>query len=170
LSKASPTVGRVGLAALGRHPQFLEVALDAMLLRRPLDVFARRLRRPHDRLVVAVALDAEAGDRLAGRGDAVDHLLRPAVLDADDDDCGDVRVRARADQRAEVQVEVGAELQAPVGVRDRERALDVVRDRFGGGVGQVVDREDDDVVADADAAVLPPISPDVLFHSRFLTS
>ena len=35
-----------------------------------------------------------------------------------------------ADQRAEVQVEVGAELQPPVGVRQRHRALDVVRHRL----------------------------------------
>ena len=91
-------------------------------------------------------------------GDAVDDLLRPAVLDADDDDRGDVRVAAGADQRAEVQVEVGAELQPAVGMRDRQRALDVVRDRLGGGVGQVVDRQDDDVVAHADAAVLAPVA------------
>jgi hypothetical protein len=63
--------------------------------------------------VIAVALDAEAADRLAGRRDAVDDLLGPAVLDADDDDRGDVRVAAGADQRAEVQVEVGAELSRP---------------------------------------------------------
>ena len=96
--------------------------------------------------------------RLAGRGDAVDDLLRPAVLDADHDDRGDVRVAAGADQRAEVQVEVGAELQPAVRMRDRQRALDVVRDRLGGGVRQVVDRQDDDVVAHADAAVLAPVA------------
>ena len=108
--------------------------------------------------MVAVALDAEADDGLAGRGDAVDDLLGPAVLDADDDDRGDVRVAAGADQRAEVQVEVGAELQPAVRVRDRQRALDVVGDRLGGGVGQVVERQDDDVVAHADAAVLAPVA------------
>ena len=31
-------------------------------------------------------LDAEADDRLAGHRDAVDDALRPALLDADDDD------------------------------------------------------------------------------------
>ena len=110
--------GRVRLAALGRDPQLGQRALDALLLARPLQILARRLRRPHDRVVVAVQLDAEAGHRLAGRGDAVDDLLGPVVLDADDDDRGDVRIAAGADQRAEVQVEVGAELQPAV--RDAE--------------------------------------------------
>ena len=91
-------------------------------------------------------------------GDAVDDLLGPAVLDADHDHRGDVRVAAGADQRAEVQVEVGAELQPAVGVRDRHRALDVVGDRLGRGVRQVVERQDDDVVAHADAAVLAPVA------------
>ena len=85
------------------------------------------------------------------------------VLDADHDDGGDVRVRAGADQRAEVQVEVGAELQPPVGMRNRQRALDVVRHRLGGGVRQVVHRQDDDVVAHADAAVLAPVAPECRF-------
>src|SRR3712207_7774850 len=56
--------------------------------------------------------DAEAGDGLAGLGDALDHPVRPLVLDADDHDRGDVRVRARADERAEVQLEVLAELRS----------------------------------------------------------
>src|SRR5690606_6648038 len=101
-----------------------------------------------------------ADRRLAGRRDAVDDLPGPAVLDADDDHGGDVRVRAGADQRAEVQVEVGAELQPTVRVRDRHRSLDGRGDRLGGGVGQVVQRQDDDVVPDADAAVLAAIAPE----------
>ena len=103
-------------------------------------------------------------DRLAGRRDAVDDLLRPLLLDADDDDRGDVRIAAGADQRAEMQVEVGAELQPAVGMRDRQRALDVVRDRLAGRVRQVVDRQDDDVVAHADAAVLAAVTPEGLLH------
>ena len=110
--------------------------------------------------MVAVPLDAEEGDRLAGGGDAVGHLLRPAVLDADHDDGRDVRVGAGADQGAEVQIEVGAELQPAVGMRQRQRPLDVVLDRLRGGVGQVVDRQDDDVVAHADAAVLALVAPE----------
>ena len=103
-------------------------------------------------------------DRLAGGGDAVDDALGPAVLDADHHDRRDVRVAAGADQRAEVQVEVGAELQPAVRMRNRHRALDVVRDRLGRGVGQVVDRQDDDVVAHADAAVLAPVTLERVLH------
>jgi hypothetical protein len=57
-----------------------------------------------------------------------------------------------------VQVQVGAELQAAIGVRDGQRALDVVGDGLGRGVGQVVQRQDDDVVAHAHAAVLAPVA------------
>jgi hypothetical protein len=65
-------------------------------------------------------------------------------------------IAAGADQRAEVQVEVRAELQPPIGVRDRHRALDVVRDSLGGRVREVVHRQDDDVVAHAHPPVLAP--------------
>src|SRR3546814_18602970 len=57
-----------------------------------------------------------------------------------------------------MQVEVGAELQPAVGVRDGEAALDVVGDRLAGGVRQIVERQDDDVVADADAAGLAAVA------------
>jgi hypothetical protein len=62
-----------------------------------------------------------------------------------------------------VQVEILAELQAAIGVRDRHRALDVVRHRLAGGVRDVVDGQDDDVVAHADAAVLAAPGVDVVF-------
>ena len=39
--------------------------------------------------------------------------------------------RAGADESAEMQVQVGAELQPPVWMRDRQRTLDVVRHRLG---------------------------------------
>ncbi len=86
------------------------------------------------------------------------------VLDADHHHRGDVRVRARADQRAEVQLEVGAELQPPVRMRQRHRALDVVLHRLRRRVRQVVDRQDDDVVAHADAAVLALVAPESAFR------
>ena len=70
----------------------------------------------------------------------------------------DVRVRAGADQGAEMQVEILAELQTAVGVRERERALDVVGDRLAGGVREIVERQDHDVVAHADAAVLAAVA------------
>src|SRR6218665_2592807 len=49
-------------------------------------------------------------------------------------------------------------LQAAVGVGNGERALDVVRNGLGGGVGQVIERQDHDMVAHADAAVLAAVA------------
>jgi hypothetical protein len=71
---------------------------------------------------------------------------------------GDVGIRTRADQRAEMKIEVGAELQPTIRVRNGQRALDVVRDGFARRVRQVVDRQNDDVVSDADATILAAIA------------
>jgi hypothetical protein len=150
--------GRVRFAALGRHPKLRDRELFALQLRGCLEVVLGDAARLGDRHEVARALDAEARHRLAGLGDAFDHALRPAVLDADHHDRRDVRVGARADQGAEVEVEVLAELEAAVGVRQRQRALDVVRHRLAGGVGEIVEGQDDDVVAHADAAVLAAVA------------
>ena len=152
--------GGVALAALGRDPELGDVALLARQLRRPLQVFLGGVGRLCDGGDIAVAFDTKADYRLAGLLDAVDHDLGPAVLDADHDDGGDVRVGAGADQRPEVQVEVFAELQAAIGVRQRHRALDVVGHRLAGGVGEIVQRQDDDVVAHADPAILTPPAPE----------
>src|SRR5690606_17616204 len=108
-------------------------------------------------VVVAVQFYAESGHGLAGGGNGVHHALGPAFFDADDHDCRDVRVAAGTDQRAEMQFQVFAELQAAVGMRQGHRALDVVGDGFGGRVGNVVDRQDDDVVAHTDASVVAAI-------------
>src|SRR5208282_5200572 len=97
--------GGVRFPAFARHPQLLEVALDALLLARPLEQFPGRFRRPHDRVVVAMELDAEALDRLARRGNAVDHAFGPTLLDADDDHGRHVRIAAGADQGPEMQLE-----------------------------------------------------------------
>jgi hypothetical protein len=50
----------------------------------------------------------------------------------------DIRVGAGADDGAEMQLQVFAELQTAIGVRDRQRALDVVGDGLAGRVGDVV--------------------------------
>ena len=73
---------------------------------------------------------------------------------------GHVGVAAGADQGAEVQIQVLAELQPAIGVRHRHRALDVVGHRLAGRVGEIIERQDDDVIAHADAAVLATICPD----------
>ena len=114
--------------------------------------------------MVAVQLDAEALHRLACRRNAVDDLLRPLILDADDDDGRDIRIAARPDQRAEMQVEVGAELQPAVRMGNRQRSLDVMGDRLGGCVGKIIDRQDDHVIAHADTAVLASITVECLRH------
>jgi hypothetical protein len=113
-----------------------------------------------DGLEIALLLDREFRHRLAGLADAVGDPLGPARLDADHHDGGDVGVGARADHGAEMQFEILAELQAAIGMRDRQRALDVVGDSLAGGVGDVVDRQDDDVVAHADPAVLAAVALD----------
>src|SRR5207253_8820315 len=113
-----------------------------------------------DGLVIAVALDAETEYRLAGLPDALDYPFGPAFLDTDHDRCGDIGIGAGADQRAEVKLEVGAELQPAVGMRQRERALDAVLHGLRRGVREVVDRQDDDMVAHADAAVFAAVAPE----------
>ena len=116
--------------------------------------------------MIAVQLDAEAGDGLAGRRDAVDDALGPTFLDADDDHRRDIGIGAGANQRPEMQVEIGAKLQPSVGVRYRQRSLDVVGDGVGGGIRQVVDRQDDDVIAHADAAVVATVTVKFGLHGQ----
>jgi hypothetical protein len=112
------------------------------------------------------ALDREGLDGLARLGDAVGDARRPVRLDADDDGRGDVRVPPGADQRAEVQLQVLAVLQPPVGVRQRQRSRHLRGGRLAGRVREVVDRQQDDVVADADGAVLAPVPLD--YHRALL--
>src|SRR3989442_44814 len=112
---------------------------------------------------MAVAFEAEPESRLAGVLDALSHAGGPAFLDADHDPCGDVGIGAGADQRAEVKTEAGAELQPAVGMRQRERALDAVLHRLRRGVREVVDRQDDDMVAHADAAIFAAVAPEACF-------
>src|SRR3546814_7762517 len=112
-----------------------------------LDVFLGDPAGVVDGLDLAVALQREALDRLAGLADALDDAAGPARLDADDHDSGDVRIAAGADQRAEVQLEILAELQASVMMRTGERALDVVGDPLDRCVGVDAQRPEDDNIA-----------------------
>ena len=121
-------------------------------------IFLGHFGRTHDGVVIAMEFDAETGDRFAGLGNAVDHFFRPAFFNADHHHGGDVGVGARADDGAEMQVQVGAKLQPAIGMRDRNRALDVVGHGFSGGIGQIVNRQNQDVVADTNAAVLAAIA------------
>jgi hypothetical protein len=59
-----------------------------------------------------------------------------------------------------VQIQIGPKLQASVWMGQRHAALDVVRHRFGSRVGKIVQRQYDYVIANADAPVLSPVSPE----------
>ncbi|GBF25845.1 hypothetical protein MnTg02_00879 [bacterium MnTg02] len=61
-------------------------------------------------------LDGKSGNRLSGFSDAIDNALGPAGLDADNDGGGNVRISARTDHRAKMQIKVLAELQAAIRV------------------------------------------------------
>src|SRR5712691_4545403 len=160
--RAYPGSG-VRFPALGRYPQIPQRPLLATQFRGPLHVILRRLGGAADSFHVAVAFDAEEGHGLPRHGDAVGDPSRPAVLDADDHDCGDIGIGAGADQRLEMQLEIRAELQPPVGMRDCERSLDVVRYCLTGGVGEIVDGQDKNVVSYAGATVVAPVSPECRF-------
>ena len=108
--------------------------------------------------------NAEAGNRLAGLGDTVDHTLGPLGLDTDNHAGGNVRVGTGADQRTEMEVKVGAELQAPVGMRQGNSTLDVVGNGLAGSVGKVVKGKDNNMIADADTAVVTAITHKCLLH------
>ena len=159
--------GRVGgqagcgvrLAALGAHPEILDAERLAAQLGGVLDELHRLPGCHLDGLQVAVPFDGEARHRLAGLGDLIDHALRPHRLDADDDRRRNVRIAADAGKRAEGQIEVFAELQAAIGMRQRHRALDQRRDAGGCGVRDIVNRQDDHVVAHTPAAVSTAIAP-----------
>ncbi len=94
--------------------------------------------------------------------------LGPAGLDADHHHGGDIGIGAGADQGAEMEIEILAELQAAIGMGNRQGALDVVGHRLARRIGQIVERQDDDVVAHADAAVFAAPSGDGGGHSSRL--
>ena len=67
-----------------------------------------------------------------------------------------------------MQIEVGAELQPAIGMRNGHRALDVVGDGFAGRVGKIIQRQDDDMIANAHASVLATISQKCFLHGYHL--
>src|SRR5262249_28277013 len=148
--------GGIGLAALGGDPQVGDGALLARKLRGPLQVVLGDARGLGDGAEVARAFYAESRDRFSGRRDAVDHALGPTVLDADDHHGRHVGVCAGPGRRAEERVEVFAELQSAIGVRQLHGALDFVGHRLARRIGKVVEWQDDHVIALPDAAVLAP--------------
>jgi hypothetical protein len=47
-------------------------------------------------------------------------------------------------------------------MRQSQGALDVVRNRFRGGVGKIIERENDNMIANADSTVFPAISKELV--------
>ena len=88
----------------------------------------------------------------------VDDFLCPAGLDSDDDASRYVWIRTRSDHDAEVQIQVFAELQAAVSMRQGHRSLDVVGHRFTSRIRDIVYGQDGNIVADTDTAVLAPVA------------
>ena len=116
-----------------------------------------------DGFQIAVLLDAKAHHGFAGFGNAVHHALGPHRLDADN-----VGVAARADKGAEVQVEVFTELQAAVSMGQGHGSLDVVCHSLAGGVGKVIQGQNDHMVANTHTSVFAAVAHKCLVH-RFTT-
>ena len=152
------TRGGVGLTAFGGNPELVDRAFLALLFRGPLHELLGLTGGIGHALDFTMAFDGKALDRLAGFGNAVDHAAGPARLDADDDDRGHIGIAAGTDQGAKVQLQIFAELQPPIVVRQSHAALDVVRHLFASGVGKVIEGQNHHVVANADAPVLPAVA------------
>ena len=113
---------------------------------------------------VPVSFDRKAGYRFTGRGNTVDNLLRPPGLDTDDDAGRNVRVGAGADHRTEVKFEVLAELQPSVGMRQGDRSSNMGGDRLARSVGNIVERQNHDVIAYTHSTVLAAVAPNRLLR------
>src|ERR1700722_1259458 len=114
---------------------------------------------------VAVALNVEAGHRFARRCNSIYDTLRPHWLNTDDDAGRDIRIGSGANHRTEVQIKVCAELQPAISVGQGDRALYMSGDGFAGCVRDIVQRQNDYMVAHADATIFAAISPDGLRKS-----
>ena len=123
-----------------------------------LNVFLRDAAAFHDNLMFTVPFQGKPLDRFSGFGNSVNDSAGPAHLNSDHDDRGDVRVAARADQRPEVQVEISAKLQTAIMMRQGDGAFHIVGDFLTGGIRQIVERQDYDMIADTDPAVFAAIT------------
>ena len=150
--------GGVGFAAFAGNPQVGDGALHFLEGGSVLHELLRLAGSAGDGVDLAVLLDAEAGNGLACLGDAVHHVLGPLFFDADNDDGGNVRVAAGADQGAEVEVKVGTELQTAVRMLDGNGAADVIGNGVASGLGKVVQGQNQHMIANAHAAVVAAIT------------
>ena len=124
-----------------------------------------------------VAADVSLGDHLAEQlalavTDPVCRLIGQYLIDAVDD-AGYLRtdllsVAEKLGCPLQLVEEVLAELQAAVGMRDGHRTLDVVGHRLAGRIGEIIQRENDDMIAHAHASVLATISLKFFLHGYHL--
>ena len=103
-------------------------------------------------------LDSETLHRFAGLGDTVNHPGSPAGFNPDNNNRSDIRISTGTDQSAKVQLQIFAELQPAIMMRQGQGALNVIGDRFTGGVGKIVQRQNYHMVAYANPAVLAAVS------------
>ncbi len=116
-------------------------------------IFLGRAAGFGDGVDIAIAFDGKTSHQFTGFADAVDDHPGPFGFDADDHHRRHIGVRTGANQGAKMQFEVLAELQPAVGMGNRQGAPDIVGNRLASGVGKIVQRQDNHVIAYPDAAV-----------------
>jgi len=110
--------------------------------------------------VIAVAFDAKAHNGLSSRRNSINDALGPAILNADHHHRGNIWVAAGANQCLKVEIQVRAKLKASVRMGDRHGALDGHCNGLCGSIGEIIERQDDDVIADTDTLVIAAIAPE----------
>ena len=106
-------------------------------------------------------LDRKTLHGFTGLGDAIDDACGPARFNADHDNSRYVWIGTGTDERSKMQFKILSKLKAPVMMGKRQGAFDVVGDGFTGGVGEIVQRQDDDMVANTDPTVLAAVAPKI---------
>ena len=158
--------GGVALAALRRDEKLFDRARRTMVLRRQLQVILGRPACRCYRCNVTGSFNREAGYRLSGFPDPCHDPIGPARLDANHNASGHIWIRAGADERPEEQLQILTELQPSVGVRQSERAFDIVLHRLDCRIRQIVKRQDHEMIPDPHSAVLTAVPVDSSFLLR----
>lgn len=105
-----------------------------------------------------MTLDIKPGYRLSRFFYAFHHDVGPIGLNPDDHRGGDIGVGAHADNGAKEKPQVFPKLEAPVGVRKGQGALDIVGHGLAGRIGKIIQGQDDNMITDAHPAVFTAIS------------
>jgi hypothetical protein len=142
----------------------MQIAFTPLEFRGPLHEFHRPVGSLGNRPNIAFALDGEASDRLAGSGDAFGNSLCPTRLDPNHHGSSHIGIASSPCHRPKEQFQILSKLQAPVTVRQSHGALNVVGHGLARGIRDIVNGEDNDMVANADPSVLSTVCKDL---SRF---